>query len=276
MLISNEQCDFFYTNGYLILKDFFTKQVCDILRDRINSLINNNQDEIPEIVFSTQTNEHAQKKYFLDSGDKIHYFFEPGAFDHNGVLQHSVEHSLNKIGHALHELDPVFKRYSRDPRIKEISHQLGLKSLGLLQSMYLFKQSGIGAEVDCHQDSTYIYGQDSDALGFWFALEDATLENGCLEVIPSPHTTVLKKRMFRSRDEIYFEDYDLTPWSEENSIALPVEKGTLIVLHGRVPHKSKANASQKSRHAYALHLVDLSLPYPDTNWLQWPNGIPVL
>ena len=83
--------------------------------------------------------------------------------------------------------------------------------------------------------------------------------------------------MFRSeKDEIYFEDYDNNAWKEELSIPLPVKKGTLILLHGRLPHKSKANFSDKSRHAYTLHLVDLHLPYPKNNWLQWAANIPVL
>ena len=276
MQLSNDQCDFFFTNGYLVIQDFFTNEVCDILQERIKTLIENNEDEIPKTVFSTETNEHAKKQYFLDSGDKIHYFFEAGAFDEQGVQTRPFEQSINKIGHALHELDPIFRQYSRDERIKSIGHQLGLKKVGLVQSMYIFKQPGIGAEVLCHQDSTYIYGQKSDALGFWFALEDATLENGCLEVIPCPDNTPLKQRMFRQDNEIYFEEYDASPWPENNSIPLPVEKGTLILLHGRVPHKSKANLSTRSRHAYTLHLVDLTLPYPDHNWLQWPNGIPTL
>jgi len=95
-------------------------------------------------------------------------------------------------------------------------------------------------------------------------------------VIPSPDTTPLKQRMFRRDNEIYYEDYDVTPWQEENSIPLPVEQGTLILLHGRIPHKSKANLSDKSRHAYTLHLVDTTLPYPENNWLRWPEGIPAL
>lgn len=275
-MLSSHQCDFFFTNGYLVLENFLTEEVCTILKERINFLIKNNQNEVPKTIFSTETNEHAKKQYFLDSGNKIHYFFEPGAFNAQGESIRPFEQSINKVGHALHELDPVFKTYSRDERIKHIGQQLGLKSIALVQSMYIFKQPGIGAEVLCHQDSTYIFGQDSDALGFWFAIEDATLENGCLEVIPSPDTTILKHRMFRENDEIYFEDYDKTPWPEENSIPLPVKKGTLILLHGRVPHKSKANLSEQSRHAYTLHLVDTSLPYPEKNWLQWPEGIPHL
>ncbi|WP_298624132.1 phytanoyl-CoA dioxygenase family protein [uncultured Legionella sp.] len=276
MLLSSDQCDFFFTNGYLVIESFFTKETCDTLQNRIKLLLQNNKDDIPQTIFSTQTNEHAKKQYFLDSGDKIHYFFEAGAFNESGEHTRPFEQSINKIGHALHELDPVFKHYSRDERIKNIGHQLGLKTQGLVQSMYIFKQPGIGAEVLCHQDSTYIFGQDSDALGFWFALEDATLDNGCLEVIPSSYTTPLKQRMFRQGNDIHFEQYDTSPWPEHTSVPLPVKKGTLIVLHGRIPHKSKANLSNHSRHAYTLHLVDLSLPYPDNNWLQWPNGIPVL
>src|SRR5947207_96598 len=224
MQLSNLQCEFFFNNGYLVIKNFFTENVCDQLRERVNFLIKNNPHEIPKTIFSTQTNEHAKKRYFLDSGDKIHYFFEANAFDELGNKLRPLELSLNKIGHALHELDPVFRKYSRDQRIKSIGQQLGIKSLGLVQSMYIFKQPGIGAEVLCHQDSSYIYGQNSDALGFWFALEEAHLENGCLEVIPSPATIPLKQRMFRKGEETYFEHYDTSPWPEACSIPLPVEK----------------------------------------------------
>jgi len=47
-----------------------------------------------------------------------------------------------------------------------------------------------------------------------------------------------------------------------------VEKGTLIVLHGLLPHLSRENRSAKSRHAYTLHVIEASALYPASNWLQ--------
>ncbi|KTD46746.1 phytanoyl-CoA dioxygenase [Legionella rubrilucens] len=275
MDLSPVQIDDFLTQGYLVIEDFFSKETCDQLMRRMNHLIAENKDLIPAAVFSTRTNEHAASDYFLESGDKIHFFFEPDAFHADGTLTHPIEHSLNKVGHALHELDPVFRHYSHDSRIHSICRQLGFKTPCLLQSMYLFKQPAIGAEVNCHQDATYLHSEQSDVLGFWFALEDATLENGCLQVIPSPHTVPLKQKMIRENDRIYFEEYDKTPWRQDYCVPLEVRQGSLILLHGHVPHKSEANVSSKSRHAYTLHAIDASYPYPQSNWLQRASGLPV-
>lgn len=277
MLLSSEQIHFFETQGYLVIEQFISDKSCEKLMERMSQLIEIHQYDIPKTVFSSKTNDHSKQQYFLDSGDKIHFFLEPDALNAHGVLNQPLERSLNKVGHGLHELDPIFKTFSRDTRFKAIAHQLGIKTIGLAQSMYIFKQPGIGSEVQCHQDSTYIWGHNSDALGFWFALEDATEDNGCLEVIPSsPMQAPLKTRMFRHHNEIHFEQYDTSPWPEEQCISLPVPKGSLVLLQGKVPHKSKANRSDKSRHAYTLHMVDITQPYPETNWLQWPHGMPVL
>ena len=72
-------------------------------------------------------------------------------------LINSLFHSLNKIGHALHDLDPVFNRFSRSPQMKQLVTALGLDDYLIIQSMLIFKHARIGAVVDIHQDAAFLY-----------------------------------------------------------------------------------------------------------------------
>lgn len=85
-------------------------------------------------------------KYFLDSSDKVSYFFEGGAVDENGELLVEPKIALNKMGHALHWLNPIFKKYTFCEKVKETCFQLGLVDPVVVQSMYIFKNPGVGSE----------------------------------------------------------------------------------------------------------------------------------
>ena len=61
-----------------------------------------------------------------------------------------------------------------------------------------------------------------------------------------------------------------TPF-EKMDTPLEVKKGTLVLLHGRLPHYSCENKSNKSRHAYTFHIIDGKSNYPKYNWLQRHN-----
>ena len=74
---------------------------------------------------------------------------------------------------------------------------------------------------------------------------------------------------------MFFETLNSDPWPEEQLIPLEVRKGTVIVLNGLLPHKSLANRSAKSRHAYTLHLINSTSHYGADNWLQRPSGMPM-
>jgi phytanoyl-CoA hydroxylase len=72
-----------------------------------------------------------------------------------------------------------------------------------------------------------------------------------------------------------FEVFDSKPWPEEKLVPLEVSKGSLIILDGLLPHKSLANRSSKSRHAYTLHVISADSRYPETNWLQRSPEMPL-
>ena len=162
----------FEGDGYLVLPDFVSAPDCDALRERMDELVDAFEPGEVATIFSTTQHSHAQDRYFLESGDKIRFFFEEEAFDPAGRLRQSKARSINKVGHALHDLDP-------------------------------------------------------------------------------------------------------TPLPSAGLAPLEVAKGTLIVLHGLLPHKSGANRSTKSRHAYTLHLIDEQARYSSETWLQRAPDLPL-
>ncbi|HEX3083059.1 MAG TPA: phytanoyl-CoA dioxygenase family protein [Pyrinomonadaceae bacterium] len=267
--------DQYNRDGFLILEDFVTAEACDTLRARAEELVRDFDPSGVVSIFSTREQKRTSDDYFLESGDKIRCFFEEHAFNPDGTLKQSKEQSINKIGHALHDLDPVFDRFSRMPQIEQLVASLALINPLLLQSMYIFKQPRIGGEVTCHQDATFLYTEPLRMVGLWFALEDATVENGCLWAIPGGHKLGLKSRFVRGeQDGTRFEILDDTPWPDDNLQPLEVRKGTLIVLNALLPHLSRENHSTKSRHAYTLHVIDAAAHYPKENWLQRAAEMP--
>ncbi len=270
-----EQLALYERDGFLVLEDFVPGEECDRLRERAAGLVEEFEPGALLSVFSTNEQTRTSDEYFLASGDRVRFFFEEGAFDAGGRLARPKEESINKIGHALHDLDPVFRSFSRTPVLAALAAQLGYERPLLIQSMYIFKQPRIGGEVSCHQDATFLYTEPQTLTGLWFALEDATLQNGCLWALPGGHRLGLKSRFVRAEEGgTRFAVFDPEPWPAEGLVPLEVKKGALVVLHGLLPHLSRANTSPKSRHAYTLHLLEAGSRYPADNWLQRSPDLP--
>jgi phytanoyl-CoA hydroxylase len=277
MGLTYEQHTRYQWDGFLILSDFVDADACDRLRTRAQELVSEFDPSDIVSVFSTREQNRLSDDYFLNSGDKIRFFFEEEAFLPDGTLKQSKELSINKIGHALHDVDPVFSKFSRAPQVAQLIADLRIERPLLLQGMYIFKQPNIGGEVTCHQDSTFLYTEPQQQIvGLWFALEDATTENGCLWAIPGGHKRGLKSRWLRSTEGVMrFEVYDSSSWQEEKLIPLEVSKGSVIILNGLLPHKSLANRSSRSRQAYTLHVISADCGYSETNWLQRSPDMPL-
>lgn len=93
-----------------------------------------------------------QLNIFLESGDKIRFFFENEVIGPNNELLVPEEVSLNKVGHALAVLHPTFRKYTFDDRIRELCRSIGLQRPAVAQSMYMFKNPGINSTGPSHQD----------------------------------------------------------------------------------------------------------------------------
>lgn len=255
-------------DGFLVLDGFAALESCAKLRDRAHSLIEAFDPAENRVAFSAQAQNHAREDYFRTSGDKVRFFVEEGAVGPDGALTRPNTRAVNKIGHALHDLDPVFRAFSRDPRLAETAADLGMADPVLAQSMVICKQPEIGGEVSLHQDATFLHSEPISVIGFWVALEPADRANGCLFALPGGHRAGLKQRFRYVGDDLAMETRDHSPWDMAGEQALEAPEGTLVILHGLVPHRSGPNLSTRSRMAYALHAVDRAARWSPDNWLR--------
>ncbi|WP_088283598.1 phytanoyl-CoA dioxygenase family protein [Ideonella sp. A 288] len=274
-MLTDAQIGQYHADGCLVLPGFKSADEIAALRQRALQLVEAFEPGDRQSVFTTHDQARTADAEFLASGDRIHCFFEEEAFDAEGRLTRPKAQAVNKIGHAMHDLDPVFERFSHGPALASLAADLGLARPLVWQSMLIFKPPGIGGEVKWHQDATFLDTTPCTVTGFWFALEDATRDNGCLWVQPGGHRGPLRERFVREGDAVRMEVLDRTPWPDEASaVALEVPAGTLVVFHGLLPHWSAPNRSDRSRMAYTLHATDAASAWSPANWLRRGPGLP--
>ncbi|KAH8504599.1 hypothetical protein H0E87_012007 [Populus deltoides] len=265
--LSSDQLDSFNSQGYLVIESFANPEDIESMMKRMNKLLDD-FDYTNVSVFSTKNQRKVTDDYFYQSAENISFFFEEKAFGDDGSLKQPKQLSINKVGHALHELDPVFKGFSSSEKCSGLLLSLGYKKPVIIQSMYIFKQPGIGGEVVPHQDNSFLYTEPTTCTGMWLALEDATLLNGCLWAIPGSHKNGLVRRFLRGENGVYF-DQPSPSYDQKDFVPIEVKAGSMVLIHGDLIHQSFENQSLKSRHAYSWHVVDTDgCKWAPENWIR--------
>nr|XP_061806025.1 uncharacterized protein LOC133597180 [Nerophis lumbriciformis]XP_061806081.1 uncharacterized protein LOC133597236 [Nerophis lumbriciformis] len=273
-MLNSQQVNDFQRQGYLVLNNFFTNQQVSRLREAALGIVDDFDIDEHRTVFKTTDRDADRDDYFFDSAEAIHCFLEEDAVDASGQLTQPKELAINKIGHAIHDLEPTFSNFCQLPQIGEVLREVGYQAPLLWQSMYIFKQPQIGGEVRWHQDASYLISEPATVSGLWVAIEDATRDNGCMWMQPGQHQSPLR--------EIYEVDWearhgqlrilDETPWeSATTPVALEVAAGSAVLFKDHMPHYSSKNLSDQSRHAFTIHIAEQGALWSKKNWLQRPR-----
>jgi phytanoyl-CoA hydroxylase len=120
--------------------------------------------------------------------------------------------------------------------------------------MALVKPAHVGSEKPWHQDLAYFDWHPAEkVIGVWIALDAATVENGCMFVLPGSHTTGPVAHIHLRDCQIPDERVGI-----ENSVAVPLRPGGALFFHSLLYHGTPPNDSPSSRRALQFHYAGLS------------------
>lgn len=139
------------------------------------------------------------------------------------------------MGHALHKFHPKFQEKTINDKVKSVAKTItDIEEPIVMQSMVIFKHPKVGGEVKPHQDATYLFSEplQGKLIGFWIALDEASLENGCLHFVPGSHKKGnVFQRFIRnpdsSSDVLFIHKGESVPIFEKSALtAAPAKPGT--------------------------------------------------
>lgn len=273
VILSVNQTRQYQEQGFLVLESVFSAEDIKRLKEAALRIVDSFDIENHRSVFTTSDRDAGRDEYFFKSAENVHCFLEEDALDKQGNLLKPARLAINKIGHAMHDLDPAFSQFCKQEIIGQVIRDIGYQNPLLWQTMYIFKQPHIGGEVRWHQDGSYLISEPASVMGIWIAIEDANRDNGCLWVQPGGHRSPLREIYevdWQTREGVLSKLND-APWPEnDEAIAVEVPAGSMVIFHDHMPHYSSQNLSDKSRHAFTLHVAEKSAQWSEKNWLQRP------
>ena len=231
-IASEEKVRFFVENGYLVLPDLVTPP------------------EIEEL--KADTLKLARGGYPCEG-------IQPAL---PGLTDRVILQSVLCI-HQPHFISPVIEKYIRHEKICGVLSQIVAAhlpywdgSVKCMQSMLFVKGPGLPGNP-WHQDEDAIPTRDRSLCGAWIAIDDATIDNGCLWVIPGSHRKgYIYGRSEHDNDDEYDYSGQSTGFDESGKVPVAVKAGTVVFFNGYLLHSSLKNRSNTFRMALVNHYMN--------------------
>ncbi len=232
--ITPEEVDFFRRNGYLVVHNALTPVEVEELRRDAAQICRGDLGPVRGVTpaLPGETDDDVMQRYLC-----IHF---------------------------PHKLSDVMAGYIAHPVIAEVlTHVIG-PDVKAMQSMLFIKSAGKPGQA-WHQDEDFIPTRDRTLTGAWIAMDRATVENGCLWVLPGSH----KPGILWEMDDTYDARFDCTkeskgfPYRDEDAVPVEVEPGAIVFFNGYLLHRSLPNTAETGyRRALVNHYMSASSLLP--------------
>jgi phytanoyl-CoA hydroxylase len=165
--------------------------------------------------------------------------------------------------HQPHFVSPVTRRFVRHPAITDILSRITAAhlphwdgSVKCMQSMLFVKPPGFEGQA-WHQDEIYIPTRDRSLIGAWIAIDDATVENGCLWILPGSHRSgYLHPQRDHGRPDEFDSSKESFGFDETGAVPVEVNAGTVVFFNGYLLHRSLKNRSNIHRRVLVNHYMN--------------------
>lgn len=226
-VVSQENIDHYRSDGFLIVPDLMTPEEILELRRETISIFRGKRGPVPGLVEVPQDepDENVLKRYVA-----IHF---------------------------PHKISPIIRALLSHPHIIDVLSRIVSPNLKCMQSMLFVKAPGKAGQ-SWHQDEYYIPTRDKSLTGVWIAIDDATLDNGCLWIIPrSNREGFIRKRVANeNKDYADVDTADVSDYSESEKVPVEIKSGSAIFFNGYTLHSSLSNRTEdKFRSALVNHYM---------------------
>jgi len=246
--LSNEQVEFFKTNGYLILRQLNDPATVADIRAGLLDIVERHNERTRRI----------QAVTYAD-GTKVTEF------------------------QGIWKFNPVFEKFLHTTRLGEIASQLlDSAEVRLLYDQCFYKDAKLGGAVACHQDYDYWqYVSTPNMITAWMAMSRVSQEDGCVYVIPGSHRWGLIQRfgsdITKQTDPESLLNKDLNEEQKKSVVRVPLilEPGDVSIHHSLLIHCSYPNTSNNPRLGYIHRYMPADARYVESHDLHKSHEIDV-
>ena len=250
--MSKEQIDSWNNDGYILIPDFVDEKFCDDMNEEVLRIIN-------EIVPQDSPFSHAY------AGDG-HIAIREMKPSKNAK---SIEDEISKL-FRIHSKG-IFNDFIHKKLLGDILEDILGPDVDCFLSQFIFKNPGAWGQP-WHQDSSYFPFDREPQVAAWLATSEATLENGCLVVLPGSHKESLHEHLPDEREGSNYGYTEIKDHDFTNEIPMTLEKGDLLLFHSFLMHKSYDNESNSRRTAMVYHFAETDTDFgevdsPTNEWI---------
>lgn len=247
-MLTDEQLEQYQQEGYVIAEDVLSADEVAGLKTRLREYVRGDRKEI-------------------NFDRMLEPSVDPGEFNREGEPVRKFE------GVGMAREDDVFRDLAFHDDIVKVVSQIQGPNLKLLRCAGMLKPPGVGSAKKFHQDAAYYPIHPMDHVTVWVALDEATTENGCMQVVPGAHTDgLLKHEEMKYDTDITVAERD---YSESDTIALPMKPGDALFQHCLLPHYTAPNGSERWRRAMIVAYMRSRSRFTTTDRPEWVDSMHV-